>query len=346
MVKRRAVLLGVLVVIGACKPNIDQTVSLVGGPRVLAVRSDPAEAAPKTQVAYTALVVDDTGDVSGAGVDWAFCEARKPLAQLGPVSPQCLQATGDALVPIGDGLQVSAPIPDVACRQFGPETPESMPGQPSGRPVDPDTTGGYYQPLRVLATTAGGDVTGIAETRLSCGLAGASADQSAAFNARYRANVNPIVDSLVVVGGATWTPDTGGATNVVAAGQKFTLRVAWATCPVFDVCGDGICGPDETMSGCPGDCTKPAGCTGAERYVSFDLASQTVVDQREGMHVAWFATAGGFDVDTTGRDASDTTSSSDDGWVAPSQPGTVHLWVVLRDDRGGTGWAGYVVDVQ
>jgi hypothetical protein len=24
----------------------------------------------------------------------------------------------------------------------------------------------------------------------------------------------------------------------------------------------------------------------------------------------------------------------------------VHLWVVLRDDRGGVGWAGFVVQTQ
>jgi hypothetical protein len=257
-----------------------------------------------------------------------------------------LQATGDSLVEIGAGAQVAGAIPDVACRQFGPETPEAMMGQPAGRPVDPDPTGGYYQPLRLFVTTPGGDVTAIAETRLACGLASASPDQEAEFNARYRANANPVVDALSIAGGAALVPHTGGMTNGVNAGQKLALHVAWAACPLVDACGDGVCGPDETLASCAADCMHPKGCTGAERYVTFDLGSQTVVDQREGIHVAWFATGGSFDVDTTGRDGSDATSSSDDGWLAPSGPATVHLWVVLHDDRGGVGWASYVLDVR
>ena len=64
------------------------------------------------------------------------------------------------------------------------------------------------------------------------------------------------------------------------------------------------------------------------------------------MTVAWFATGGSFDNDRTGRDTSDLTASSDNGWHAPAAAGPVHLWVVLRDDRGGVGWAEYAFDVK
>ena len=33
-------------------------------------------------------------------------------------------------------------------------------------------------------------------------------------------------------------------------------------------------------------------------------------------------------------------------WTAPSTAGTVTLWVVLRDSRGGIGWKSYRVAVQ
>ena len=33
-------------------------------------------------------------------------------------------------------------------------------------------------------------------------------------------------------------------------------------------------------------------------------------------------------------------------WTAPSDPGLVRLWVVLRDDRGGVGWAEYLIQVD
>jgi hypothetical protein len=35
----------------------------------------------------------------------------------------------------------------------------------------------------------------------------------------------------------------------------------------------------------------------------------------------------------------------DDGWTAPSTAGVVHVWVVLRDARGGAGWGSYSLQV-
>ena len=47
-----------------------------------------------------------------------------------------------------------------------------------------------------------------------------------------------------------------------------------------------------------------------------------------------------------GVDAEEPDAFSDNAWTAPSQPGTVHLWIVLRDERGGAGWKSFVVDVR
>jgi len=350
VVRARRATLGVCAcaVVAGCKPDLDQTVSIVKGPQILAVRSDPAEATPMTPVTYTALYVDPTEAVASPPLEWAFCNARKPLAELGPVSPQCLQKSGDWFVPLGAGGQVVGALPDIACRQFGPDVPEPQPGQPQGRPVDPDTTGGYYQPVRVFAPAASGAVVGIGETRLSCGLAGATSDQAAQYAGRYRNNTNPAVDSLAILGGsgATLQPDGQGVANSITAGQRVAFRVTWADCPAVDVCGDSYCGPDETSMTCMADCAMPKGCTGAERYVLYDLMSRSLVDEREGIHVSWFATDGTFDVDRTGRDPEHPTPSSDDGWLAPARATTVHMWIVLLDDRGGTGWASYTLSVR
>lgn len=370
-----AVLVGIAVAV-ACRPNLDETVSLVTGPIVLAVRSDPAEVQAANNVTFTALFVDPAGPVpaSQGAIDWAFCEARKPLAQLGPVNPQCLQAVADWFVPLGVGLQPSGAIPAAACNDFGPEVPPDTDGGTPGRPVDPDATGGYYQPVRFIAprngTTSSGGLVGIAETRIACGLAGATPNQIAEFGAQYHLNVNPTVASLSIVTGDSPGPplvtDAMGLTNQVAAGQRIVLRAAWPACPLVDSCGDGICGPDETLTAasaaasggggcpastaiaCPADCAKPMGCPGAERYLDFDLGTRCLVDQREAMTVAWFVTAGAFDNDTTGRASTDTTNSSDNGWQAPDTDPAhpVHLWVVLRDDRGGVAWAEYALDVK
>jgi hypothetical protein len=150
----------------------------------------------------------------------------------------------------------------------------------------------------------------------------------------------------LTAGGAAFVTNAKGGTNPVSRGEKLALQVAWPVCPLVDECGDGVCGADESAMSCPVDCTHPKGCGGAERYVNFDLATQSVVDQREGIHVSWYATAGSFARDRTGNAGTDDDTTSDNPWTAPSSAGTVNLWIVLRDDRGGIGWAEYVLDVN
>jgi hypothetical protein len=335
-----------LVPLLSCKPNLDETVSIVQEARVLGVQATPAEGPPSGNVSFTALVVDAKGPVAAPPITWDFCPDRNPLANLGPVNPTCLQSGNPDLVPIGTGPQASGVIPDIACRQFGPEVPQVKGNETPGRPVDPDATGGYYQPVSLFVAVDSSTLSALYGTRIGCGLAQGTSDQANEYLARYHVNVNPAVASLTASGGPPLTTDVGGATNPVQAGQKLELEVSWASCPQSDVCGDGVCGADESLATCPADCTTPQGCTGAERYVNFDLQSQALVDAREGMHVSWFATGGGFDLDRTGRDGSDTTTTSDNGWTAPGAGQTVHLWIVLRDDRGGVGWAGYVLQTQ
>jgi len=379
-VRALAVVCGLAAAGSACRPNLDETVSIITGPTMLAVQTDPPEAnpmeSPSTTVTFKALFVGPSGDIANAPIDWAFCNAREPLAELGPVNNECLQASGSWFVPVGTGVSVSddAGLPAAACNQFGPDVPMVMAGQTPGRPVDPDATGGYYQPARFIAPGTGGDTIGIAEERIACGIASGTPDQIGQFGAQYHYNANPSVQSLSIVAGGIVGPafmtDENGQTNPVTAGQHVTLEVAWPTCPLKDVCGDGICGPDETSSAtaamtasigntgtncpapmvnaCTGDCTPPntKGCGGAERFLNFDLASQCLLDAREAIGVAWFATGGAFDDDRTGRTDTDTTTTSDNGWQAPTQPGVVTLWVVLRDSRGGAGWAEYQLDVH
>jgi hypothetical protein len=344
---RRFGLLLALAAAPACKPDLHETPSLVTGQVVLAVRSNPPDVLPRDTVTYDMLLVDQSGAVTGAPFSWDFCDARKPLAELGPVSTQCLAPSGDWLVPIGRGTSVSGALPEDVCMQFGPDVPMAVEGQPQGRPVDPDPTGGYYAPVR--ATGPDGAIT-LVETRLICGLSNAPANVSVDYQHRYHANANPAVESIANVGadGATSALVTADAgTNPVGAGDTLALRVSWsAACPTMDVCGDGVCGPDETNSTCSADCTTPVPCTGAERFVVFDVPSQSLIIQRESIATAWYATAGSFDNDRTGRDGTDLTTSSDNTWHTPKTPGLVHLWAVLRDNRGGVGWAEYVFDVR
>ena len=63
------------------------------------------------------------------------------------------------------------------------------------------------------------------------------------------------------------------------------------------------------------------------------------------MRVSWYATAGAFDTETTGRAEDDPATTTPNGWSAPGAPGVVHVWIVLRDSRGGVDFASYDLNV-
>jgi hypothetical protein len=347
VVSRRAMLVGVAALVAACQPNLDDTVSIVSAPRVLAVQSIPAEAPPMTTVHYTALVAAGGPDGGAPRLQWDYCNARNPLSNLGPVNTVCVHPGNASLATFGAGPTASSSIPDLACGNFGPNAPPAMDGGMAGQPVNPDSTGGYYQPVSVFLQqpSAESATDTLYFMRLSCGFAGANEASQGTLAARYHLNDNPAVASLSAGGTALVNDDAGGK-NPVSHGAKLSLEVAWPACPLVDTCGDGVCGADESAMSCPKDCMSPKGCAGAERYVNFDLDSQTVVDQREGIHVSWYASSGSFDQDRTGNGGTDHKTTSDNAWTAPAQAGLVHLWVVLRDDRGGIGWAEFGMDVR
>lgn len=279
--------------------------------RVLAVRADPAEAAPGDTVRWTVLTASPTGTDDASDARWAWCDARPSLAALAPAATQCL-ADGPWMRPF-DGAAVT-PVAADACRRFGPDPPESAQGE-DARPVDPDVTGGYSAPVRVRA----GDATALGFVRLQCGLAGATREQSAEWTRRRRPNQNPAIAAVSRVEGDQVT--AVGESVTVSAGARVRFRVSWARC-------------DDESS-----------CTGAERYVTLDLGSRALVTQREEIRASWYATDGRFDEPRTGRSSSDPATETDNGFVAPSRAGAVKVWVVLRDDRGGVDWRALAVNV-
>jgi hypothetical protein len=314
---------------------------------VFAVQAEPAEAAPREQVTLTALYARGDGEVDTSSLDWAFCLQRKSLAELGPVAPACLVQESADLTPLGAGEVVSGSVPEDACRLFGPDRPRPMGDEPVGRAVDPDPTGGFYQPLRLYDPTTSHYAT--FEERVSCSLPGVTQGEFASWNRRYRRNQNPAVDALSVpASDATIAPAADDqAAYSVKAGETLTLRASWPECGDGSACEDGICGFDETVMSCAADCKPSRGCGGAEHYLYYDLDQHSFVERREGMRVAWFATAGSFRDARTGREESDAGSSfSDNEWTAPSQSGEVRLWIVLRDDRGGVAWQSYRLVVE
>lgn len=313
-----------------CRPEFEDRTSAVKRLRVLAVQSEPPEVVTGAAVHYRALVVDDKGTRTDLGLDWAFCTRPKPLAELADVSILCFRSEADWIEKIGLTGEVDATVPNNACRQFGSDVPEPKPGDPPGRPADPDGTGGYYQPLRLLVTgpeTAGGvPVLGLGQTRLVCGLPGATREVLEKFRADYRPNVNPGIASVAKVDGATSTPLAAEAdppTLVVAPGSITRLRTTWPGC---------VAGQKD--------------CKGAEQFLYFDLVSGVLRDRRESMRVSWYTNAGSFAEERTGRDEGDPLTYAENDWTAPTAPGTYKIWVVLRDSRNGVDFRALRLDVK
>jgi hypothetical protein len=200
---------------------------------------------------------------------------------------------------LGDGALVGAGAgPTVTASTPSAGCSLFGPDTPSGgfRPADPDSTGGYYQPLR--ADLAGSE-TAFALARIHCDLASADAAAASAFAAAYTPNQNPTLDPVTItIGGAV------ANLSAVPSGATLTFTASW---PSAD----------------------------AESYAYFDVATQAVTTQREAMQVAWYSTAGTFTTEATGRASSDPATSSTNTWIAPSSAGAAHIFIVLRDDRGG-----------
>lgn len=168
------------------------------------------------------------------------------------------------------------------------------------RPRDPDPTGGYYQPLYA-------DLSGVqpafALVRVRCDLANASSTAAAAFAKAYLPNKNPTLLPLIAsVDGARVS------FAAVRSGSHVDLTASWAS-------------------------------ASAETYAYYDPAADAVVTKREAMSVAWYASGGTLKDESTGRAEGDLETTSENTWTAPTAAGAAHLWVVLRDSRGGVDFA-------
>jgi hypothetical protein len=312
---RHACAVALLAAVPACKPDLGSPASLVIGPRILAVRGVPAEAPPNTPVTWSALAVQPAGTIAAPAIGWSLCLTPKPPAETNAVSSQCLGTPDDA----GPAATFMTSIPTDACMLFGPQTPPVKSGQSPIRPRDPDVTGGFYQPVRASLQADDGNDTAFELQRITCPLANAPIDVTRMFTMMYMANQNPTITRVVLDpdGASTilyhGTPP-GGPTPV-AAGTSTTLELDW---------------PDGN----------------AESYPVWDLASRTLTTHRESMRVSWFATAGAFTLDGSGRGEDEMETFTRNEWKAPETPGPVHMWVVLRDSRGGLDFASVEIQVQ
>jgi hypothetical protein len=333
-------LLGValLALASGCVPDFDTDLSRLSAPRLLAISSSPAEARAETEITLTALVATPEGQ-QAPRLDWSMCLARKPLTELGPVNPVCLEpddGTGQVQA-LGAGFSVTARLDREICKLFGPLRPAPMGSDATGRPVDPDVTGGFYQPF---AATLDG-VVSLGAVRIDCDLPTLGLDETIAYRARYRLNENPVIARVEQVSGSELEALAEDETTVVRAGHRLQLRASWNDCSSESTCGDGLCTAGEDRESCAEDCSAAQrGCTGAEPYVWVNQDNRRIEPRREGVTVAWYASRGHFEVEQTGLDEEQAASVSftENTYVASNEPGPATVWLVIRDTRGGQSW--------
>ena len=336
--------------LSGCRPDIEGRPSLIDSPTVIAIRSTPAEAKAEDPVTYDVLMAQPMDDTTTPSFNWALCLARKPLATPGPIADSCLASSGTDLQELGTSPSAAASIPKDACQLFGPTPPSD---EPAVRPVDADTTGGYYQPVRLLTQYSPSDSQyEVGVTRLYCGsiAIGATREQSAEFAKNYRLNQNPRIEQVTFKRGSgeTIVVDTTapGAAVIVTNGEKVNIGVSWPICPLSPNCGDNICSSGEDLTNCPSDCQNPQGCEGSEPYLSYDTVSQSLAERRESIRISWYATDGSFNHDRTGRtEAEADLADTSNDWTAPDKTTTVRFWLVIRDDRRGVNWTSFDLQV-
>ncbi|HYQ17145.1 MAG TPA: hypothetical protein VEQ58_15340 [Polyangiaceae bacterium] len=341
------------VLLGGCVPDFATDLSELREPRLLAISSSPAETTGGKSVKLTALVAVPEGAATPR-LDWSLCLARKSLTELGPVNPACLGNAADepdegtagaastaaatpALQELGGGSDVDAKLPTDVCKLFGPLRPSPMMGEPAGRPVDPDITGGFYQP--VVAKLGG--VPSLGAIRIDCDPANLDRDVALSFRKQYRQNENPRINVLTAVRSGTLT-DLGAEPLEVKAGSNLELRASLDDCPDSSTCGDGYCTAAEDATTCADDCKAGAahGCSGAEHYVWYNRETQRIEQRREAITVAWYASSGHFESEQTGLAESEARSGTQTSnvWHVGSPSGNATVWVVIRDSRGGQSW--------
>jgi hypothetical protein len=297
---------------------------VVSGPRILAIDSTPPESAVGEDVVFEALVVDENGTnlAEDPDVELRFMVC---LSVASIFSAAGLGSSVDLDDNCGEGgedlvrLEQGGDLPAGAARFRGAAVleliAELMGGGGGGPPpgVDPE----------LLATLAAIIEVGVPlRMRLEVWRDGEeilTGFKRFAITTRQMPTTNPPPPRFAVDG--VWltargddprrcVPEEEGEIPVVAAGAE---EVPFA--------------PEENDE------------DWLEEYPVIDLEGNVLVYE-EGAYYSWFSTQGQFASDITNRPDRDNT------WLAPEEPGTYPMWLVVRDGHLGMSWCRADIQVE
>ncbi len=253
--RRQACVAYALLLLPSCLAGDEPTPALVVEPQIIAVLSDPPEVEPGALARYQAIVAMPDG-APAPSLTWSYCVTPRALTDNAAVAQTCARVPELPLA--GANLLVEGAVPADACARFGPAV------RAGERPVDPDPTGGYYQPVRAQLAT--GQIA-ILRHRIRCPLANAPIAVAQDFAQRYRSNAAPVL--------ATFAIDSAGVpidSTSVPAGAKLSLRASLTA-------------------------------DSAELYLAYDMEHARLVELSERLEVDWFVTAGSLSARTSSVEA-------------------------------------------
>jgi len=220
MVFLRSIGAGCLAAALGCQSFPDPPVTFVAGLRVLGIKAEPPEVPAGASSSVEALAVNTNGATPVAA--WNACMQPPLPGQI--VNPNCVETTAAPyLQPIGNGLSITATMPQVTASALG----------------EPDASGGVYLPLvaDVTAPPNGTGITAVYRLRL-LGTAPANTnptiasvyllDPSGAMTALDPSSSTPVASGAALSLGVTFAP--GSSETYIAADETATtetLTTSW-----------------------------------------------------------------------------------------------------------------------
>lgn len=284
-----------------CKGETDLPPWKIQEPRILAVRTVPAEARPNQAVRREVLAVDAQGQRLQFPPEYFRCERPKLLGERTSVGQACLQ--GHGLVPIlADG-----PVDPMGCKRFGP-TPDPPEDEEAllPRPTPPDLSGGYYSPEFLRLSGPNLQLSAFFRIRTRCDLLGATREIFDAFEAQYAPNRPPDLSLAQLGPPVQKVEDRWELPLPVGVPTKLSLQVA---------------------------------AVESEAYAIYRIPLNRIDPARETLTLRWFASGASLARSEERKDSIELDRGTPfENEVTLESEGRATLWLVLQDDRGGTSW--------
>jgi hypothetical protein len=286
----------------ACNLDFDPA-SHISGLRILAIKAEPPELAPGMTATLTPLVFDSGGaDAGTVDYQWSYC--LQPPLPGSSVAIQCLDSDlGPSLnTPLGTGPTVQVTMPNVSASELG----------------IPDSTGGVYLPVLLTVTRGAERVTAVYRLRYTILV------KSPLFNGPLQPpKPNPHIEDVLIA----YYNDAGTrplGTFEIHTGDRVMLRALYP---------DSDHEQYPQIEGSLQNASLDAGIQFFDGGLS--VGGLQLVNVTETLRVSWFASVGRLAPDVTGAAGKLDTELILDKYLVPP-PADIDLYVVVRDDRGGT----------